>query len=185
MEDKLEKFIREHRADFDLREPDPKLWTKIEKNIRPKRSISWRIVASRAAAVLLIFIASYAMHDFLDKGNMKLTIKKQPAREELLIPELQEAEMYYSGIINEKLKAAEPIFTNCPTIEKELKTDMAQLDSIYNDLKKDLKDNIANQEVIEAIIENYRLRIALLEELLNDIKPSEGACISKINDYEL
>lgn len=185
MENKLEKFVIEHRAEFDFREPDPKLWARIEKNVKPRRTVSWRVIASRAAAVLLIFMVSYVVHDYIENKNIKLTFKKPAVKKEFVIPELQEAEIYYSGLISEKLKAAEPILTNCPTIKEELKTDMAQLDSIYNDLKNDLKDNIANQEVIEAIIENYRLRIALLEELLNDIKPSEGACISKINDYEL
>lgn len=185
MENKFEKFVREHREDFDFREPDPKLWAKIEKNIKPRRIITWRIVASRAAAIVLIFIASYAVHEYLGNRTIKLAQKKHHTKEEIIIPELQEAEIYYSGLINEKLRAAEPILTNCPVIEKELKTDLAQLDSIYNDLKKDLKDNIANQEVIEAIIENYRLRIALLEELLKAVQPAEGACITKTNDYEL
>ena len=52
-------------------------------------------------------------------------------------------------------------------------------------MKADLKDNVANQEVIEAIIENYRLRIAILEELLTELKPEDGMCVSKINHYEL
>ncbi len=185
MENKFEKFIKEHRNDFDFRDPDPRLWAKIEKNIKPRRVITWRLAASRAAAVILIFFASYAVHEYIGNRTTKLTLKKHPVKDEIVIPELQEAEIYYSGIISEKFKAVEPILTNCPAIDKELKTDMAQLDSIYRDLRKDLKDNIANQEVIEAIIENYRLRIALLEELLQAVQPSEGACISKINDYEL
>ncbi|MGD2034222.1 MAG: hypothetical protein PVF73_04140, partial [Bacteroidales bacterium] len=52
------------------------------------------------------------------------------------------------------------------SLEEELQTDLSELDSIYEGLKDDLKDNIANHEVIEAMIQNYRLRIAILEDML-------------------
>jgi len=110
---------------------------------------------------------------------------QQKPVKEIMIPELQEAELYYSGLISEKLEEIKPILANCPGIEEELNVEMSGLDSLYTDLKTDLKDNIANQEVIEAIIENYRLRITILEDLLKEINPEEGMCISKINDYEL
>ncbi|MBN1415560.1 MAG: hypothetical protein JW973_10705 [Bacteroidales bacterium] len=187
MENRFEKFIREKREAFDFREPDPKLWKKIESNIRPRRIIRWKTVASRAAAVLIIFLASYMVHEFIENNHRITTIKRtqQKPAKEIIIPELQEAELYYSGLIHEKLEEIKPILANCPGIEDELKTDMSALDSLYFDLKMDLKDNIANQEVIEAIIENYRLRIAILEELLMELKPDDGMCISKINNYEL
>jgi hypothetical protein len=51
---------------------------------------------------------------------------------------------------------------------------MAQLDSICTDLKKDLKDNIANQEVIEAMIQNYRIKLQLLEDMLKLLKENEN-----------
>jgi hypothetical protein len=50
---------------------------------------------------------------------------------------------------------------------------MAHLDSIRTDLKKDLKDNVANQEVIEAMIQNYRIKLQLLEDMLNLLKQNE------------
>jgi hypothetical protein len=187
MEDSFEKFIRDHREAFDSRDPDPALWRRIESEIRPRRVISWKAIASRAAAVVLIFAASYLVHEMIDNREPGMTARKiRSAKEqELVIPELREAEMYYSGLINEKIREIEPILAHCPAIEKELEFDMAELDSLYSDLKNDLKDNIANQEVVEAIIENYRLRISILEELLTELEPEEGACISKNNGYEL
>ena len=59
MEDRFEKFIRDNREDFDFREPDPRLWKKIESGIRPRRIINWKTIVSRAAVVLIIFAASY------------------------------------------------------------------------------------------------------------------------------
>jgi hypothetical protein len=62
---------------------------------------------------------------------------------------------------------------------------MSELDSVYIDLKADLKDNMANQEVIEAIIENYRMKISILEDLLKQIDPEDDECVSKPVDYVL
>jgi hypothetical protein len=44
---------------------------------------------------------------------------------------------------------------------------------------------MANQEVIEAIIENYRLRIRILEDLLTEIKPMKDECLSNSQEYAL
>jgi hypothetical protein len=187
MEDRFEKFIREHREEFEFREPDPIIWARIESRIRPRHTISWKTIVSRAAIVLLIFAASYMVHELIHHEGRILAFKRsheKPARE-VVIPELQEAENYYSGLISEKLEEVKPILASCPGVKEELDTDMSELDSLYSSLKADLKDNIANQEVIEAIIENYRLRIAILEELLTELKPEDGMCVSKINHHEL
>jgi hypothetical protein len=187
MEDKFEKFIRENREEFDFREINPLLWKKVESGIRPKHVISWKTILSRAAIVIIIFAASYAVHDLIDNHGHILAGKKSPEKhaKEIMIPELQEAELYYSGLVSEKLEEVKPILAGCPDVEKELNTDMSELDSLYSDLKADLKDNVANQEVIEAIIENYRLRIAILEELLAELKPENDMCVSKVKSYDL
>jgi 3-hydroxyacyl-CoA dehydrogenase len=44
---------------------------------------------------------------------------------------------------------------------------------------------MANQEVIEAIIENYRLKITILEDILTEITPLNDECISKTNGNAL
>jgi hypothetical protein len=187
MEDRFEKFIRENREEFNFREPDPRVWNKIESGIRPRRIINWRTIVSRAAMVLIIFAASYMVHEWIDNHGRIVAGKRsqEKAAAKIVIPELQEAELYYSGLISEKLEEVKPILASCPGVEEELNTDMSDLDSLYAALKADLNDNIANQEVIEAIIENYRLRIAILEELLAELKPEDGMCVSKIKHYEL
>ena len=163
MKDKLEKFITENRDKFDTQQPDPKLWSKIEAGIKTKKPLSWRFILSRAAAVLLIFVASYMIHEFVNKGFPRINLAKAS---DIDIPELKEAEDYYSRKLNEKLNEIKPILTVCPTLEEELNYDLNELDSLYNELKKDLKDNIANQEVVDAMIQNYRMRLTILEEIL-------------------
>ncbi len=182
MKDKLEKFIMENREKFDTHQPDPKVWKKIEAGIKMKKPLNWRFVLSRAAAVLLIFVASYMIHEFINKGFPRINLAKN---KDVEIPELKEAENYYSRLLNEKLDEIKPMITGCPALEEELNYDLSQLDSLYKELKNDLKDNIANQEVVDAMIQNYRMRLSILEEILSELKPDDDESIKKYNCYEL
>ena len=164
MKDRLEEFVKSHSAEFDLHEPDPGLWKGIEKSIVPKRRIRWSYYLSRAAVVVFLIGATLvAQRLWINKGH---GTRKNTADVEINIPELKEAEMYYSGIINSKLEEVKPLLSEYPSLEDELETDLSELDSIYKGLKNDLKDNIANHEVIEAMIQNYRLRISILQDML-------------------
>jgi len=87
---------------------------------------------------------------------------------------LKETEIYYSTLVNSLYMEATPLLTKNPEIKKELNTDLSQLDSICSDLKKDLKDNVSNQEVVEALIQNYRIKIRLLEDMLTILKENEN-----------
>jgi hypothetical protein len=92
--------------------------------------------------------------------------------------------MYYNTLIKSLYQEATPLLARHPEIEKEMITDITQLDSIRADIKEDLKDNISNQEVIEALIQNYRLKIRLLEEMMALLKENETNQKKNIS-YEL
>jgi hypothetical protein len=106
-------------------------------------------------------------------------------KKENTVPGLRETEVYYTSLVNQKLDELKPIIANCPSLKEELNFDMSELDSVYLDLKADLKDNMANQEVVEAIIENYRLKIRILEDLLTEMEPRGDECISKNETHAL
>ena len=87
--------------------------------------------------------------------------------------QLNETEIYYNNLISAIYREAAPLLTTNPEINKELTEDLSRLDSIGSDIRKDLKDNIANQEVVEALIQNYRIKIRLLEDILNLLKEND------------
>lgn len=167
MKDRLEKFISENRDRFDLYQPDDRLWARIKSGIQPTRTfrIGWKGVLWRAAAVLIIFGASFALQEFLHRRQDLISGREQNKiiRE---IPELQEAEIYYTGLLNEKIRQIEPLIADYPELGETLQQDLSELDSIYEELQRDLRDNIANDEVVEAMIQNYMLKIQILEDLL-------------------
>lgn len=177
MDDRFEQFVRDNREGFDVREPDQRLWTEIEKRTRITRR---RNIWQRVAVVALIFAASYGVNETIHRLREPVV----PSRPSAATP-LKETEAYYTQLVNQKLDELKPIIAGCPSLAEELNYDMSELDSVYTDLKNDLKDNMANQEVIEAIIQNYRLKISILEDLLTEIKPMEDECLSNSKEVAL
>ncbi len=178
MKDRLEKFIAEHRDQFDVYDPDDKLWNGIRSRIRKKRTrrISTTGILWRAAAVIIIFAVSFFIQEYLHRNNILIS-KIYLNRAAYEIPELKEAEIYYTNLLNEKINEIQPLINEFPDMGEELKNDLAELDSIYAELQKDLVDNIANDEIVEAMIQNYRLKLEILEDLLKFLQKT-----SKTND---
>lgn len=185
MEDKFEKFVKENRESFEFHDPDPEIWNRIESNLRFKNKSGWKQILRRVAVVAVIFSASYVVNEMIHRYQHGEYKTGAVATKNTANPGLTEAEAYYTSLLNQKMDELKPVMANCPALEEELNYDMSELDSVYTDLKKDLKENMANQEVVEAIIENYRLKIRILEDLLSEIKPHEDECLSKNDGYAL
>lgn len=177
--DRLEEHIRKNREDLDRYYPSSGIWENVRKNLK-KENTSFKRWLSIAAMVIVIlgtsliflrpgFIWSFSgIESNGDRGNHQL----------------KETEIYYNNLVNSLYLEATPLLTGNPEIQKELSSDIFQLDSICLDIKKDLKDNVDNQEVVEALIQNYRLKIRLLEDMLTILKENESNPIKKGN-YEL
>jgi hypothetical protein len=164
--DRLEQFIAENRDQLDFYDPADKVWNRINGRIRKERRLpNFKTIIWWAAVVLVIFSFSFLLQEYLHRNDM-LTGRKDKKIQNIEIPELQEAEIYYTNLVNEKIQEIEPLLKNHPELGDELKNDLSELDSIYSELQKDLKDNIANDEVVEAMILNYRLKLQILEDLL-------------------
>jgi len=86
---------------------------------------------------------------------------------------VQETYYYYDNQIRMLYREAEPLLTANPDIKSELKLGMGELDSLSAQIIRDLHDNIASQEVVEALITNYRLRIELMEDMLQLMRKNE------------
>ena len=175
--DKLENFILENRQSFDTLEPSPDVWARIEKRKPEKksRSLNWKTIAVRAAAVIVIFVSSYYFHDFMSSNNTQsvadsntLNIEENP-----LFRNLIEADLYYSTEINYKKNEFFSLTVNSPSLQNNINMELENLDALFKDLKEDLNDNADNQEVIEAMIQNYRIKLEILNDMLKQIKSTQ------------
>jgi hypothetical protein len=182
--DNLEKYILDHRDQFDDQEPDPALWEKIDTRKAPVIRINWKGIAWKAAAAVAIFIASYYFHDYMAsryQSTRGLASKKSEVNSPIM-RELIEAEAYYTSQINMRKEEVFRLTASDPEVRHEINAEMVDLDRVYSELKDDLKDNADNEEVIEAMIQNYRLKLDILEEMLARLKQSNESQIEKSHE---
>lgn len=181
MSDRLEEFVKQHHEQFDLREPDPSIWLKINPaNVQvtnQRMPMRWLRIA---AAVAMIFAGSTAGIYFL-KGEKAGT--DQYSSE--LYREMKDTEQYYNQMVSDRYNELKPFLSSNPGAKAMLTTDMEELDQVYRELKEDLKDNASNPEVIEAMILNYRVKLEILEDLLNQLKEKENQNDEKDESYSL
>ena len=181
MSDRLEDFVRQHREEFDLREPDPSVWLKINPANAPvvkgKTPMRWLRVA---AAIAVIFAGSSVGIYYLTGGQSEADLYSSE-----LYMELQETEAFYTRVVSERYKELKPYLASDPMASEMLNADLEELDQVYLELKNDLKDNISNPEVIEAMVLNYRIKLEILEDLLNQLKEKENQDYEKDDSYSL
>jgi hypothetical protein len=169
--DRLEEYIKKNRNSLDIQEPSPEVWDRIGKDLKSGRKPmkTWLSVAASVIVIIGISLLFYQLGRNSVGRNMASADGEMPARQQL-----KEAEAYYTSQINALYTEAQPMLTANPDLQAELNSDIAQIDSIYADLKKDLRDNIANQEVVEALIRNYTIKIRILEDMLTILKEDEN-----------
>jgi hypothetical protein len=179
--DKLEEYIMKHREEMDRYKPSPSIWRKTGNELKTGMNLRWLSIAAMLAVILGTTLVLYRpgairSQQSVGENNYKTIMKNNP--------QLRETEIYYNNLANSLYREATPMLARYPEINRELFTDISQLDSICTEIKKDLKDNVANQDVIEALIQNYRLKINLLEDMLEVLKEYEKNP-EKRNDNEL
>jgi hypothetical protein len=97
MDEKLEKFIRSHRAEMDNREPGSQLWGKIAQQMSDEskqREIGTSFIWWRAAAVFLLLISAALVVDrFIGQSASQQVVANE---------QITEAENYYMSLISSK-----------------------------------------------------------------------------------
>ena len=166
--DRLEKFVKENRHEFDRMEPSDRMWEAIsgQLNEEPKnkiRKFSWLRIAAVLVLALAIPTVIYQVR-FSDQEQSAKAVQIDPEVQELI-----EAEAFYAVEVSGKMAEIQKCYQVYPELKTEIEGDLNELESMYRSLKSDLKENISNKEVIEAMIENNRNRMKLVDDILEQI----------------
>lgn len=165
--DRLEQFIKDNREDFDKKEPSPKVWENISKATAPTKTVLLIPGWLKVAAVITVVVTTTILTKQTDLLTPAGYVSKTTDPE---LRELIEAEAYYAQQVNGKLKEIRNCYYTNPELKEEIETDLTELENMYKVLKKDLQDNISNKMVIEAMIDNNRNRLKMVDEVLEQIK---------------
>ena len=120
MMDKLEKFILENREKFDKNQPSPEIGKRLSSVsfVKTKAKSRYLFILSRVAAVVLIFVLSYMVHEYRDyvkdrENAGMMGIYRQ-------FPELRETEVYYNHLVSGKLQKMKHFLEKNPMIAGEI-----------------------------------------------------------------
>ena len=168
--DKFEKHIRDNREAFDMERADRgKLWANIESQLhQPKVIPLWKSTKLRVAASIIILFGLATV-----LGITFLNANRFTQQDVVVSQELQDINTYYNGLVAQQVQ----LVKNHPGLSEKDKDQflsfMDELDDEYAILKLEMKKNIDNERVLEAIIGNYKKRIELIEKLLKQINDSK------------
>jgi hypothetical protein len=193
--DKLKNLIDENRQEFEEFKAPEELWVGISQQLKQAKeekksplsitskggqdkhktvkmySFSRPMLIKVAASILVLLVAgaSWIFYQInkLDGEN----------------PQLSKTEAYYDEIFHAKLAELKQ-YEQDDLYDPDLLVDIQELETIYNDLKNDLREDANNEQVVEAMIRNYRIRIELLERMLGEIKANKKSHNNRINQND-
>lgn len=174
--DPFEQFVKDHKEEFDHLVPREDLFEKIETRQPKVIRMSARVMFTRAIAAMLIFAVGFAANEFISfDRNTDSRMANGNHNEDLetsSYKDFYEMQMYYTQQIDLVRTDIVALSGGDEVINEEIDLQLEDLKSIFEELKDDLNDQTNDEEVIEAMIMNYRVKLKMLEEMKNQLDPS-------------
>lgn len=167
--DELEKYIVNNKSDFD-ESFDKKefLWSKIDEELHPTNRAKvvslayWKPILKVAA--LLAVICSFGIAALFFNTN------KMAQNQSM---ELREIDAHYVSLIDAKYHSVKNNTSINEEDKKAFFQAISELEKESEKLQKELNKNFNNSILINAMVNNYKERLRLLDQLLHRIEKSK------------
>lgn len=163
-QDKLKEFIQSNRSDFDRFQPSDQCWERINEALEDSdihRWKKWRAIAI-AASIAVVVSAGFIIGDILSTDSgMAVT----PSEVEAQIAEMDEIGHYYAVQVNERFAELSNY-----DVDPEFMQAIEELKVEFSELEHEMAIGANPERILQAMVENYRLRLELLEDLLEAVK---------------
>ena len=168
--DNFEKHIRDNAGQFDEHKADrAKLWANISAELRkeePKIIPLWKRPMFRVAASIIILVG-------LAGVILRSSVNGNQSETQYVSKELLDIDIHYQSLVAYQVSLVQ----KNPNLTEEDKVEflsfMDDLDLEYQALRKEMGSNLDNEQILEAIVANYKKRIELIENLLRQINDSK------------
>lgn len=178
----LDKIIQENKLDFDSFEPNEGHFDRFEKKLiiynNKKKSFSFAYILKAAVIAMLVTLSGLWIYD-----NFDTTSNKGIALSEIS-PEYSEVEMYYTHLVDQKYGEINQSESFDRTQKIMLVEELNEMDSIYENLKKDLTTNPTDKRVINAMIQHYQLKVKVMNQILDQLHQAQNINKQKSKNYE-
>lgn len=167
MGDWLEKYVQENRSYLDQEfQGEDRLWKSIDNGLERNGPRSMHFLW-KVAAVLFMITTGWLL---LDRANQQ----DNPKVLSMQAQEFLQAESFYSAMIIEKRNLIQDYDNE--TLVAEFEKDLRDLDSLYEQLKVDFEAKSGDEKIMNAMINNLRLRVEILNRQIE--------VLERINAYE-
>ena len=170
MKDKLERFVRDNREDFDVFEPRADLWKDLEKGLGHKerplglgligfntsRRMVWQIAAS---ITLIIGLGGFWYF------NHQYGVTEQPVMV-AFSPANARTVQQYTRLIEDKRGELKTVMESNPALYQQFAADLDRLEKTYQNLKQELPKTPNQEIMIQAMVQNLKTQIDLLNQQL-------------------
>ncbi|MBO4603191.1 MAG: hypothetical protein J5651_08520 [Salinivirgaceae bacterium] len=186
--DELKSFFEQNRNLFDTEEPlaghFERFQQRLEAEQKQRNRFNYRRILYVAASVVVAVVVSVeALSLLLGKGvetiqnevaelNMNSTndFVRQTTQnvKSKLNPEYRETQKYYITEVDNRLDQIKA--TSMDEEQKaELLKELSEMDELFAKLQKELKSSPDNQVLIEAMINHYKMKIEVMNQIINNL----------------
>ena len=174
-DESIDKIFKELEGQFDTEEPmeghQARFLDKLGTaqgtiSINTKKPTTWWKPLSIAASIVLLCALAIGL------PNLNPSTEQQLAN---ISPEVSETRLYFTTLIEQQVSELEASST--PQTEQMITEVLAQLkklDENYLKLEQDLIDGGDPNLILSAMINNFQTRIALLQDVMNQIETIEN-----------
>lgn len=164
----IEDIIRSNRQAFDDKEPSEghfeRFRGKLEQQNRKSVQFSWRFVMKAAVVGILVVLSGLWLYD-----NIYDTSARDPYTNQEISPEIKEAQMYYSSLVEQKYQKIKSFDFKDEKQKKMLLQELRQMNETHESIREDLKSNPDDPRVINALIRHYQMKLNVMNQILNQL----------------
>lgn len=163
--DEFEKYIRENRDSFDEQEPpighNNRFLRKLELADEKKKDspvFFWRI----AAAIILLLVLAVSV--LIPRFNSPADVQYGSMSLSDVSDDMANVEFYYQSRLEQEYQKIDELSKTDPLVKSYL-DELDKLNVEYQKLESTLYESGTHDKVVLAMIENFRLRLSLMEQL--------------------
>lgn len=186
MSTRLDDFINQHRDEFDAEVPGQEVWNKIAQRVvpvkKPAKVFSFSAWKISAAAAVLIIMGMLAARYFLPEQNTKTLAQVEKTIDTVGLNEINPAyaqQVYqFTKLVEIKQEELKSFEKEQPELYKQFISDIHQLDSNYHVLKLELPANPNREQLLEAMLQNLKMQMDLINRqllIIDQIKSSKNS----------
>lgn len=175
----LQKFIREHRAEFDDAEPSTGHFERFASQLDEQpvvRSIARGRSQMLKVAAMIIVMVSVSVFVF-DLATREIRDMFASEKQETELPlEIREAVLYYDNQSRTQIAALHKLAVNnedADALSASALKEIQGLDATTNELKKSLAENPGNEHILDAIVRNQQMKETMLKTIITQVSQSK------------